>query len=148
MTLRADHVAGGAFVALGAAVIALSGELPVGGLSMPGAGFMPLLIAGLMIVLGAALLLSARDGEVLASLSWEDLRHAGPVVLIAAAGIALYTWLGFILTMILLMVALLVLVERRNILRAGIYSAAVVLLAYGVFATFLKAPLPIGPLGF
>jgi putative tricarboxylic transport membrane protein len=148
MTLRADHVAGAAFVALGVAVIALSGDLPIGQLSMPGAGFMPLLVAVLMIVFGAVLTLRARASDLLASLSWDDLRHAGPVVLIAAASIALYTGLGFILTMILLMVALLVLVERRNVFRAGVYSVAVVLLAYGVFATFLKAPLPIGPLGF
>lgn len=148
MTVRADHVTGGAFVLLGLLVFALSGDLPFGGLSMPGSGFMPLLIAVLMIVFGALLVLRGRDGETLASLSWDDLRHGGPVVLITAAGIALYTLLGFILTMTIMMVALLVLVERRNIFRAGIYSIAVVLLAYGVFATFLKAPLPTGPLGF
>lgn len=41
MTLRSDHVAGGFFVAFGILVIALSGDLPVGDLSMPGAGFLP-----------------------------------------------------------------------------------------------------------
>jgi hypothetical protein len=101
-----------------------------------------------MIVFGAAIMLHGREGEALADLPWDDLRHAGPVVLIAALAIAAYTWLGFILTMTLMMFALLVLIERRNVFRAGVYSVAVVLLAYGVFATFLKAPLPIGPLGF
>lgn len=148
MSLRADHIAGGVFVFLGLLVFALSGDLPFGQLSMPGSGFMPLLIAVLMIGFGAAIMLRGREGEALASLPWDDLRHAGPVVLIAAAAIAAYTWLGFILTMTLMMFALLVLIEGRNILRAGVYSVAVVLLAYGVFATFLKAPLPIGPLGF
>ncbi len=41
MTLRADHVAGAAFVVFGLLVIALSGDLPFGQLSMPGAGFLP-----------------------------------------------------------------------------------------------------------
>jgi hypothetical protein len=146
--VRADHIAGGLFVALGLLVFALSGDLPFGQLSMPGSGFVPLLVAVLMIVFGAAILLRAREGDPLKNLPWDDLRHAGPVVLIAAAAIAAYTWLGFVLTMTLMMFALLVLIERRNVFRAGLYSVAVVLLAYGVFATFLKAPLPIGPLGF
>jgi hypothetical protein len=41
MTLRADHVAGAAFVAFGILIIALSGDLPTGQLSMPGSGFLP-----------------------------------------------------------------------------------------------------------
>ena len=44
MQLRADHVAGAAFVGFGALVIALSGDLPVGQLSMPGSGFLPRIV--------------------------------------------------------------------------------------------------------
>ena len=36
MNLRADHVAGTAFIVFGALIIALSGDLPAGQLSMPG----------------------------------------------------------------------------------------------------------------
>ncbi|MCC6776954.1 MAG: hypothetical protein IT537_10005, partial [Hyphomicrobiales bacterium] len=56
MILRADHVAGGAFLVLGAVVLAFSGALPVGTLSMPGAGMMPKLLAGLMLVLAAVII--------------------------------------------------------------------------------------------
>ena len=63
MNLRADHVAGAFFVAFGLLVIALSGDLPFGGLSMPGAGFMPLLVAVLIIVFGASLFLRARESK-------------------------------------------------------------------------------------
>ncbi len=45
MTLRADHVAGAFFVGFGLLVIALSGDLPTGNLSMPGSGFLPKIIA-------------------------------------------------------------------------------------------------------
>ena len=41
MTLRSDHVAGAAFVVFGIVVFALSGDLPFGRLSAPGAGMMP-----------------------------------------------------------------------------------------------------------
>lgn len=148
MVIRVDHVAGAAFVGFGVLIFALSGDLPNGRLSMPGAGFMPRLIAGLTILLGAALMLRAGSSEKMASLDWSDLRHALPVVAITAAGIAAYTTLGFILTMVLLMLALLTLVERRNILRAAAFSVIVAMGAYGVFAILLQAPLPIGPLGF
>jgi hypothetical protein len=43
---------------------------------------------------------------------------------------------------VLLMMALLLVVERRNVVRAGIYSAAVVLFTYVCFAWLLKTPLP------
>ena len=36
MTLRRDHVAGGAFVVAGALILAVSGDLPFGTLASPG----------------------------------------------------------------------------------------------------------------
>ncbi len=149
MTLRSDHVAGAAFVGFGLLIVALSGDLPFGRLSMPGAGFLPNLVAGLMILFGLLLVLRAgRESAPLADIDWNDLSHAAPVIAITAAGIALYTLLGFITTMVAMMLALLVLVERRNIVRAGLYSLVVVLLAFGLFDKFLRAPLPLGPFGF
>jgi hypothetical protein len=144
MTIRIDHVAGVFFIAFGLAIIAFSGDLPFGQLSMPGAGFLPMLVAVLTILFGAVLMLRARESAAFASIDWSDLRHAGPVILITAVAIALYTWLGFILTMILMMVGLIVLVERRNIVRAAIYSVVVVFVTYGVFVYAIKAPLPGG----
>ena len=69
MTLKSDHVAGAAFVAFGALIFALSSDLPTGQLSMPGSGFMPKLIAGLMIILGVALFLRARESGASMSLT-------------------------------------------------------------------------------
>src|SRR5690242_9234051 len=120
MTLRADHVAGAAFVAFGLLVIALSGDLPFGDLAMPGAGFMPRLIAILMIVCGLALILRARDSAPFGNLNWSDGKHAAMVVVILAAAIALYERLGFSITMVLMMFGLLVVIERRNVVRAAI----------------------------
>ncbi len=141
-------MAGGAFVVLGLLVIALSGDLPAGQLSMPGAGFMPKLVACLMIILGAVLFLRAREGQPMSALGWSDAQHAIAVVVIAAIAIVLYTRLGFIMTMIPMMAALLILIERRNPVRAAIYSIGVVAVSYVVFVYVLKSPLPTGPLGF
>ena len=142
MNLRADHVAGATFVIFGAAIIALSGDLPVGRLSMPGSGFLPIIVATLTIVFGLALILRAGESAPFSEVGWSDGIHAAMVTVITAVAIALYTYLGFIITLVLMIVALLVGIERRNPLRAGAYGIAVVLFTYVCFAYVLKTPLP------
>ena len=145
MNLRADHVAGAAFVGFGVLIIALSGDLPVGQLSMPGSGFLPMIVATLTIVFGAALVLRAGESELFSEIPWGDGKHAAMVTVITAAAIYLYTWLGFIITMVTMILALLIVIERRNPLRAGVYSVAIVLFTYVCFAWVLKTPLPGSP---
>ena len=148
MTLRSDHVAGGFFVAFGILVIALSGDLPMGDLSLPGAGFLPNILACLTILFGFTLAARASESRVFAALEWSDVRHAGLVVAITALATAVYDRLGFLTTMVLLMCALLIVIERRNIVRATAYSLGVVLITYATFEYVLKTPLNTGPFGF
>ncbi len=148
MTVRTDHIAGGVFVAFGLIVFVLSGDLPVGTLSFPGAGMMPKLVAALLILFGALLVLRAGESAPLASVPWRDLPHAARVVAIAAVAIALYQTLGFVLTMALLLFALIFGAERRSPLYAAAFSVGVVALTYLLFAVALKTPLERGMLGF
>jgi hypothetical protein len=148
LNLRADHVSGAAFVLFGLLIFATSTDLPMGSLSFPGSGFLPRLLAGLLIILGLSLALRARESEPFASLGWTDLKHAGPVMLITAAAIAAYTELGFIVSVTLLIFALLVLVERRAVAPAAIYAVAIMFMTYAAFDWGLKTPLPTGPFGF
>jgi len=148
MMLRADHVAGGFFVAFGLLVIALSGDLPMGDLSLPGAGFMPKILACLTILFGLVLAARASESKPFVMISWSDAQHAGMVAAITAIAIGIYDWLGFLTTMIVLMFALLVVIERRNFIRAAAYSAGVVLITYVTFEYVLKTPLNTGPFGF
>ncbi|HET8972369.1 MAG TPA: tripartite tricarboxylate transporter TctB family protein [Pseudolabrys sp.] len=148
MTLRADHIAGGFFIGLGLLLIALSGDLPTGNLSMPGSGFLPKIVAVLTIFFGAVLAVRARESKAFSALSWSDAKHAAMVVAIAAAAIAMLDWLGFITTNVLLIFALLVIVERRRLVPATVYSVGLVLITYVLFVYVLKTPLHAGPLGF
>ena len=148
MTLRSDHIAGGVFVAFGLLVFALSDDLPVGTLSFPGAGMMPKLVAGLVILFGLLLILRANESAPFATISWRDLPHAARVVAITAAAIALYQTLGFLVTMALLLFALTFGAERRHPLAATAFSIGVVALTYLLFAVALKTPLEPGILGF
>ena len=148
MILRADHVAGGAFIALGIAVFAIGADLPFGRLSAPGAGMMPKLLAGLMMAFAAVVVLRAAESPPLASIDWSDRSHAALLVLITGAAVAAYQPLGFLITMALLVFALLVVVERRNVLIAAAYSMGLTLFAYWLFGKALKSPLERGLLWF
>jgi hypothetical protein len=61
---------------------------------------------------------------------------------VTAAATLLYEHLGFIVTMLLMMMAVLTGIERRNPVRAGIYCVVVVGIAYVSFVYALKTPLP------
>jgi hypothetical protein len=144
--LRRDHVAGGVFVAAGAILYAISGDLPFGALSMPGAGMMPKLVIGLMMLFGLILVLRAGESPPLSTIDWRDIGHAACVVAVAAGATVLYTMAGFLATMVLLLFVLLAVVERKPVLRAAAVSVGVVALAYVVFSALLKTPLPRGTL--
>jgi len=146
--VRRDHVAGGAFIVAGAALFAISGDLPVGALSMPGAGMMPKLVIGLMMAFGLVLMLRAGESPPLAEINWGDFGHAARVVAVTAAATALYTTAGFIVTMALLIFVLLVFVERKNVFGAAALSVGIVVFAYVLFGTLLKSPLPQGLIWF
>jgi hypothetical protein len=148
MTLRADHAAGLFFILLGVLVFALSGDLPFGTISSPGAGMMPKLMAGLMTAFAAAILVTGHTSQPLAEIDWSDRWHALLVVLITSAAIYAYQPLGFLVTMSLLVFTLLVVVERRNALIAAAYGIGLTLFAYWLFGKALKAPLERGILWF
>jgi hypothetical protein len=94
---RADGVAGAAFIVLGIVVFAIGGDLPFGRLSAPGAGMMPKLMAGLMMVFALVVMLGAASSQPLSEIDWSDRGHAALVVLTTAAAAALYRPLGFII---------------------------------------------------
>jgi len=129
-------------------VFAISGELPFGRLSAPGAGMMPKLATGLMMLSAALLMTGAAGSGKLSDIDWTDRGHAALVVLITCVAAGAYQLLGFLVTMALLVFLLLVLVERRNALVSAAYSIGVTLFAYWLFGKALKSPLERGLLWF
>ena len=146
MQVRRDHVAGGAILFAGAFVLAVSTDLPFGTLASPGAGMLPTVVAVLMMIFAATLLLAAGASPPIGEVAWGNAAHAMRLIGVTAAAIALYTWLGFIATILLLLLVLTILVERKPLLHAVAFSIGATLLAYLVFSTLLNAPLPRGSL--
>jgi hypothetical protein len=129
-------------------VFAISGDLPFGRLSAPGAGMMPKLAAALMMLFAVLIVVAGAQSAALATIDWSDRNHAALVLLITALAVGAYRPLGFLITMALLVFALLVLVERRNALIAAGYSIGLTLFAYWLFGKALKSPLERGLLWF
>jgi putative tricarboxylic transport membrane protein len=148
LRVHRDHVAGGAFVVGGALVLAISGDLPFGTLASPGAGMLPMLLVTLMMAFGLVLIVQARRSPPMAEINWADLPHAARVAVIAAAAVVLYERLGFALTAPLLLLALILLVERRPLLPALAFSLAATGVIYTLFTLVVRTPLPRGLLGF
>jgi hypothetical protein len=136
------------FVVAGALVAAVSGDLPFGTLASPGAGMLPMLLIGLMTAFGLVLLLQAGRSPPLAELHWLDLPHAVRVATAAAVATLLYVPFGFALTAPLLLIALILLVERRPLLPALAFSLAASGAIYALFVIVVRTPLPRGLLGF
>ena len=148
MIVRRDHIAGGVFIVAGVLVFALSDDLPFGTLASPGAGMMPKLALIALIGFSAILFVRAGESPPFAEIAWSDFRHAATVVAVAAVGVALYTAIGFVLTISLMLFVLIYLVERQNPLRAVAVSIGVTVGAYFLFNTLLKSPLPPAPFWF
>ena len=129
-------------------MFAISGDLPFGRLSAPGAGMMPKLAVGLMMLFAVLIVVAGAQSAALATIDWSDRKHAALVLLITALAVGAYRPLGFLITMALLVFALLVVVERRNALIAAGYSIGLTLFAYWLFGKALKAPLERGLLWF
>jgi Tripartite tricarboxylate transporter TctB family len=140
--IRRDHIAGGVFIVASLLVFALSGDLPFGTLASPGAGMMPKLVLGLLIAFGAILVARAGESPPLATINWGDFRHAATVVAVTAVAITLYTRVGFVLSVTLLLFVLLYFIERRSLWRTLAVSLGVTIASYLLFNTLLKSPLP------
>jgi hypothetical protein len=147
MTLRTDHVAGVAAIIIGVVVLAMSGDLPLGSLSFPGAGMWPKLVCVLMIGLGALLCLGAGSSRPIAEVGWSDMRHAALVTAATGVAIAFYSTLGFIVIATFLLAGLVIL-ERRHALIALVYGVSVSVAVYALFTILLKSPLERGLIGF
>ena len=148
-TLRRDHVAGAAFIVAGVFLWAVSGDLPFGTLASPGAGMLPKLVIALMVGFAChsprarrrqptlrdpALGRSPARGARRRGHGW---RHC-----------ALHSVSASSLTMALLLFGLTFAIERKPLLNSLLFSAGVTGIAYVLFNTLLKSPLPRGVLWF
>jgi putative tricarboxylic transport membrane protein len=152
-TLRhVDIIAGIVFALVGVLVLFHSLQLPFYVEDVPGPGFFPTLLAVALSVCGAVLALSrARASEDDADkfelpTRWQAKRSLGLWVAVLVASV-LVGIVGFLVAMFFLVAVLLLGIEGRRGIGAIVAIIATPLLAYLLFASLLRVPLPAGVFG-
>lgn len=118
---RPDRIVAASFAVLAALLLLGSGLLPEGIGRLPGPGFFPLSIGGVMLGLSLALLVRPAAAESSGSLLRGDLRLVGIVAFVTFAYLALWGSGFFFLRTVLFLYLLLRLLGERP--RAGVAVA-------------------------
>ena len=144
--MRADHLVGGTLVLLAGAVLLGSRDLPLGRLAFPGPGFMPVLLAVLLLACGLAIVLFGSRSRQVLDFDWQESRRAALVFLIIGLTAFAFQQLGFVLAIGLMLFVLVALVERQGVLFGLAFAVTVTLGSFYLFTRVLGANLPRGPL--
>lgn len=136
-----DFGAGAVFIAIGIAGIALGSDLPMGTAGRMGAGYFPMILSSLIILIG--LITGARG------LSIEgppiDRFHLRPLLFIlgtiAISGYLL-NWTGLLITTVIVTLLAALARPKANLGEATLLGLGIGLFAIGVFVYALNQPLP------
>jgi putative tricarboxylic transport membrane protein len=146
--MTTDRVAGTGLAALALLVLWESRALPFGTIRDPGAGAVPVLLALVLLLRSLAVVAAGAAAPRVAALPWNEWRHA-VAILGACAFMALaLERLGYRLTILLTLLALLTVVERKGWIVAAVFALAFSLGTYFLFGRVLRVPVPQGPFGF
>lgn len=146
--IKSDQVSGLILAALAAWIWWLNRDFPVGTLSDPGPGYVPLLLA---ITLGGIGLMIAAFGsrsEALQAIQWPEAGRAAVILIACAVATLALERIGYRLAIMVFLVFFLGVVERKKPLVVVLASAGFSFGSFYVIGNLLKVPLPIGPWGF
>lgn len=145
--MRVERTLNLIWVVLGIAIASLSSRYSLLDAAGPGGGFLPLVTGVIMAVCGLSLLFSSGDA---ASPNWPAAgiwaRMAAIVAGLATIAVVM-PYLGFILTVVPVMVVLMLAVERQSWITVLIVSTVSTVAVYFLFTRVLGTSLPRGLLG-
>lgn len=150
-----EAIAGLLTLGLGAAIVQYSRGLPDMPGGYPGPGLFPGIVGVLFVLFGLALVVQAATGHV-ASIDTGDVEREerGRAILnivVIVAAVPIYTvlsaWLGFIITMMLVSLGVMLHLRVRLLTALTVAVIASPAIDY-VFRSVLRVPLPLGPFGW
>lgn len=146
--IGSDRISGALLLLVAAFVLWQNLSYPLGTVSEPGAGLLPLLLAVALALVGALIAVLGADALPIGALGWSETPRA--LVILAAAGVAAWAFerLGYRLTLIALLAFLLGIVERKPVINVLATAVGFSLLSYYVFHELLNVQLPRSPWGF
>jgi hypothetical protein len=145
--LTTDRVAGGALALLGAFMIHQSLQLPLGSWRHPGAGYAPLLLAGLLLVFGVLVVAMGGATERIDRIGWQEARQAILIVVVCSFMAFALERLGYRLTMTVALLFLVAAIERKHPIGALVFAVGLAFGSFYLFDTLLRVQLPRGPFG-
>ena len=147
-SLRNDQLSGLTLLALGAFVGWENRTYPLGSLHEPGPGYVPLLIAVFLGVIGLLIALQGRASRPVVETQWPEARRA--FVILAACAVTTYALepIGYRITIFALLVFFLGVVERKKPFMVISVATAFSFLSFYLIGDVLRVPLPRGPWGF
>lgn len=147
-SLSTDRLAGTVLAAFAIFVLWESRTLPFGTIRDPGAGAVPVLLALILLVCSVAVVAGGAAAPPVAAVPWTEWRHA-VAILGACAFMALgLERLGYRLTILVALFALLTLMERKRWVVGAVFAVGFSLGSYFLFNTLLRVPMPQSPFGF
>jgi hypothetical protein len=143
-----DRISGAVLILLGLFVVWERRVLPLGTAQNPGPGYFPLLLAILLILLGAILVIYGKGSLSFRSLSWPESAQAAAIL-----SCCVFTWfflerIGYRLTMLAVMGFLFGIMERINLWLTLALTVGLSLGTFWLFDSLLRVPLPRGGWGF
>jgi putative tricarboxylic transport membrane protein len=147
---RAGLLAAGALALIGLLFAWQASLLDLGQIGLPGPGFFPLVLGGLLVLFAAAIAIEGRLASSKVASSQDDpleFGHAQVLITFAAllAVPLLFEPLGAYITLGLMSAVLLVLIARVSVLLAIVCSAVGMAACWYLFGDLLGVRLPTGP---
>ena len=147
-TIKSDQFSGLILVALAVWIWWLNRAFPVGSLSDPGPGYVPLLLA---ITLGSIGLMIAAFGSrsaALQAIPWPEAGRAAVILIACAVATLALERIGYRLSIAVFLVFFVGVVERKKPLMVVLVAAGFSMGSFYVIGDLLRVPLPRGPWGF
>jgi hypothetical protein len=146
--LRSDQFSGLLLIAIAAYVGWENRAYPLGTLQEPGPGYVPLLLAIFLGVMGLLIALSGAKSPLLSSMKWPEATRAVLILVACAAATFALERIGYRLTMLAFLVFFLGAVERLRPLPVALVSFGFSVASFYVIGDLLHVPLPVSPWGF
>lgn len=146
--IKSDQFSGLMLAALAVWIWWLNREFPVGTLSDPGPGYVPLLLA---ITLGGIGLIVAAFGSrsvALQAIEWPEAGRAAVILIACAVATLALERIGYRLSIMVFLVFFLGVVERKRPWVVALVAAGFSFGSFYVIGNLLRVPLPVGPWGF
>ena len=146
--LRSDQFSGLMLLALALYVAWQNRVYPVGTLSEPGPGYVPLLLAVFLGVMGLLIALWGGRSAPLTAMKWTETPRAVSILAACGAAALALERIGYRLTVMVLLVVLLLVLERKRPLRAVLVALGFSFASFYIVGDLLRVPLPRSPWGF